>query len=316
MVLLLVGFCLMASAISANKILLYALSPEFLTGIRMTIAGLLLGGYTLIHSKHRWHWNNIMSFLPLIITVVLFTTFFPSNLKAFALAHMASSKMAFFGTLDPFITALYSRVVFKERLTAQKIAGIFIGFVGMMVLVFTTTPLDPQLQAFSVFSTPELAAILAIVMSRFGWIQAQQMLKKEIFSPVQINVLIMSMGGVISLITAALRNQMGIASLVHAPVKLFLIPPFDTFSSTGLLTFFLAYTVIVGNMLGYTFYAHGLKRYSALFISLASFTIPLVVALIGWLFLGEPLSVSFFIACAITFLGLLVFYHGEKSEIF
>ncbi len=34
------AFGFLASAISANKVLLYALKPEFLVGIRMTVAGI------------------------------------------------------------------------------------------------------------------------------------------------------------------------------------------------------------------------------------------------------------------------------------
>lgn len=314
MFLLFVGFGFMASAISVNKILLYALKPEFLVGIRMTAAGLLLGLYTFFHVRHRIHWTKIRTFLPLLIVVALFTTYFPANLKAYALAHMPSAKMAFFGTLDPFVTALYAFFFFKERLTLNKILGILIGFVGMMVLIFTTSPLEAQLQAFSVFSYPELAAFWAIVLSRFGWIQAQQLLKKEIFSPVQINIIIMLMGGIVSLVTAFLRAQMTVMPLQEAPIPFFKTTFIQSLGSSGLLLFFLAYTTIIGNVFGYTFYAHGLKRYSAVFISLASFSIPLLVSFFGWLFLDEPLTLSFFLACAITFVGLLIFYLDERKR--
>ena len=88
---------------------------------------------------------------------------------------MPSSKMAFFGTLDPFVTALYSYAMHKERLTARKWIGMILGFVGMLILIVKTTPLDEQFKAFSVVSYPELAAFWAIVLSRFGWINAQQL---------------------------------------------------------------------------------------------------------------------------------------------
>ena len=297
----------MASAISTNKILLYALTPELLTGIRMSLAGLCLGGYAYVHTKHRLRWHAVKDFLPLLIVVSLFTTYFPSNLKAYALAHMPSSKMAFFGTLDPFVTALYSYFFFNEKLTAKKVLGIVIGFAGMMILIFGSTPLEAQLKAFSVFSYPELAAFWAIVLSRFGWIQAQQLLKKEVVTPVQINVIIMCLGGVVSLLTALARNQMEIRPLLEAHLPLFNLSLLKGLTSTELLTVFLTYTIVIGNIFGYTLYAQALKRYSPLFISLASFSIPLFVSLFGWLFLAESLSLSFFIACAVTFAGLLVF---------
>ena len=75
-------------------------------------------------------WGRIRSYFSLLVLTALFTTFFPSNLKAYALAHMPSSKMAFFGTLDPFVTALYSYAMHKERLTARKWIGMILGVCG------------------------------------------------------------------------------------------------------------------------------------------------------------------------------------------
>ncbi len=306
------AFGFLASAISANKVLLYALKPEFLVGIRMTVAGIILALYISLHVHRRLKWNTIKAYLPLVIVVALFTTYFPANLKAYALANMPSAKMAFFGTLDPFVTTLITFLFFRERLTFNKILGILIGFAGMMILIFGSSPLEGQLRAFSVFSYPELAAFWAMVLSRCGWILAQQLLKKEVFSPLQINSVIMLIGGVVSLMTAFLRDQMGVGDLKQTALPLFSYAPLSALSSQGLLAVFLGYTTVVGNIFGYTLYAHGLKRYSALFISLASFCIPIMVAFFGWLFLNEPLSLSFFLACAVTSLGLLVFYLDER----
>jgi drug/metabolite transporter (DMT)-like permease len=73
----------------------------------------------------------------------------------------------------------------------------------------------------------------------------------------------------------------------------------------------LAYTTIIGNGLAYTLYAHGLKQYSANFVSLAGFSVPLFVTIFGALFLGESLSLSFFAAVAVTACGVLLFFKEE-----
>jgi drug/metabolite transporter (DMT)-like permease len=315
MIVLVFAYLFLASAISTNKIILYALKPEFLVGIRMTVAALLLALYSLTYAHHRLKWKQVKDYFPWLIIIALFTTFFPANLKAYALSHMQSSKMAFFGTLDPFVTALYTFVVYKERLTFQKWLGILIGFMGMMILIFTSSPLEEQLKAFSVVSYPELAAFWAIILSRFGWITAQQLLKKDILGPVQLNIITMSIGGIISLCAAYLRNQTSITSLAQAPLP-FLEQALSVVSPTAQLMGFTAYTIIVGNMLGYTFYAHALKQYSATFISLSGFSIPLLVALFGWLFLNEPLSLTFFVACAVTFIGMAIFFFDERQKSF
>ena len=88
----------------------------------------------------------------------------------------------------------------------------------MLVLIVKPTPLDEQFKAFSVVSYPELAAFWAIVLSRFGWINAQQLLKKDLFSPIQMNIILMALGGIVSLGAAVMRHQTTIVSLSQAPL--------------------------------------------------------------------------------------------------
>jgi drug/metabolite transporter (DMT)-like permease len=314
MILVFVAFAFLASAISTNKVLLYVMAPEFLVAVRMLAASALLFLFLSFVQRSTLPWQRIKILLPALIVISFFTTYFPSNLKAYALANMPSSKMAFFGTLDPFVAALYSAVWFRERLTALQWVGIFLGFIGMLFLLTTASPLEEQLKAFSVVSLPEIAAFWAIVISRLGWIQVQQLLKNEHFTPLQLNTIIMGFGGLFSLITAFLRNQMSVASLSQVALPILQKPPLSLLSDHVQLAMFLAYTIIIGNMLGYTLYAHTLKRYSVTFVALAGFSIPLLVHFFGWLFLNEPLSATFFVSCTITFTGLLIFFYHEKGR--
>jgi drug/metabolite transporter (DMT)-like permease len=313
MILILVAFGLLASAITTNKIILYSLAPEFLVAIRMIIAAFILWLYSLVRTKHALNWGRIRSSFSLLAMTALFTTFFPSNLKAYALAHMASSKMAFFGTLDPFVTALYSYAMHKERLTRQKWLGMLLGFVGMMVLIIKPSPLEEQFKAFWVLSYPELAAFWAIVLSRFGWINAQQLLKKDLFSPISLNIMLMALGGIVSLGATLIRQQTSVVSLSIAPLTLLHDFPLNLVGPGMQLILFLCYTIIVGNVFGYTLYATVLRRYSATFVALTGFSVPLFVHVFGWLFLNESLSFTFFISCLITFSGLLLFFYDERK---
>lgn len=307
------AFALMASAISANKVILYALSPSLLVAIRMLVAGLILLVYTYVHSHQRLKWEIIKSHIGLLILVSASTTYIPSLLKAYALQNMNSSKAAFFGTLDPFVTAVYAYFLFDERLTLKKILGIVLGFAGACLLLFSTSPLEEHLKAFSFISYPELAALAAVVISRYGWITIQKLLKRNIYAPAQINTITMLVSGVLSLVTALVQNQLAIKPLGHATLPLFEKFPFSHFSSWGILLFFLSYTILIGNVISYNLYADVLKKYSATFVSLASFSIPLAVHLYGWLFLSESLSAQFFISCTITFIGLVLFFKDEQK---
>jgi len=59
-------------------------------------------------------------------------------------------------------------------------------------------------------------------------------------------------------------------------------------------TAYLIYTVIGGNLIGFTLYSHLLKKHSATFVSLAGFSMPLFVYFFGWLILGEQLIQALF----------------------
>ena len=306
--LIFIAFSLFASAITANKVLLYALNPQYLVGLRMTVGAVLLAALLYAKTRKLFTWSVVISSLSLILVIALFTTYFPSNLKAYALARMPSAKMAFFGTLDPFITALYACFWFNERLTKRQWLGIFLGFVGMMILIYGSSSLEESF--IGMISYPEFAALSAIVLSRFGWIQAQQLLKKELFTPVQLNILLMSISGIVSLISVYLLGLTSVASFPSLPI-LDVLP----FSPLGQLGFFLGWTIIVGNVVVYTLYGYALKRHSMTFIPLAGFIIPLLVQLFGWLLLGESLSLLFFVACGVTFMGVLLFYLDERAQL-
>ncbi len=310
MIILLIAFLFLASGISVNKILLYSLEPELLVAVRMLVAGFLLLILSLVFSRQ---WSAVYKQFHWFVLIAFFTSFFPPNLKAYALAHMPSAKMAYFGTLDPFVAALYSCFIYKERLSARKWLGIFIGFIGMLILISSASPLEEQLRAFWVLSYPEIAAFFAIVLSRFGWILAQDQLKKGRTTPMQLNGVTMSIAGIVSLFAAWLGDKMVISSFSSVPLAFLKEPPLAYLSSQSQLVGFLVYTVFIGNMLGLTLYAYALKWYSITFIALSGFTIPLLVAFFGWFFLQEPLSSTFFISCIVTFIGLSIFFFDEKT---
>lgn len=313
MILLLLSYVFLASGISANKVILYALSPEFLVGIRMAAASFILAAYAYFREGYILQWKILSKFFAGLVIIALCTTFFPSNLKAYALANMPSYKMAYFGTLDPLVAALYSYVWFHERLSWRQWLGIVIGFCGMLILLSSTTPFEEQLKAFSILSYPELAALSAIIISRLGWIQGQQLLKKEHITPPQFNVFTMGVSGILSLAMVFMRGTYTIIPLTFADIPVLHMHPLTLLSSTAQLSAFLLYTTLIGNVLGYTLYGYALKRHSATFVALAGFLIPLLVQLVGWLCLGEPLSWAFFVACMVTFVGVALFFYDERS---
>lgn len=292
-----VGFGLLASAISVNKVILQSVPLIFFVGLRMFLAGVILCG--LFYKKSpRLTLTNIRRDAGILIWIALCTTFFPSLLKAFGLKYLVSSKAAFIGALDPFVTAIYSYALWAERLSPRKIIGIALGFIGTILLCIPQDTIEKTMISFLIFSLPELAAFGAVAIGRYGWISAQRVLRQDRYSPPELNGLIMTISGVIGLTTSCLVDQF---DLTYFPTTI-------TFLSL------LAYTVIIGNVVAYTMYAHFLKAYSANFVSLAGFSVPIFVSIYGLLFLGEKITPMLVISSSIIFVGVFIFYQDEIKK--
>lgn len=289
---LLVTFALIASGTTANKYLLAYVPPTFFTALRMLAAGLLLVGYHVVRSP-RLSPHYIRPDLRILFTISFFTTFIPSALKAFALKYLVSSQAALLGSIDPFVTALYAYLLLGERLSWPKIVGLCGGTFGIMIQIVSTR--NEAFPFIGALSWPEIAVFANVLLSRYGWIRAQSLLRAERYKPSELNGIMMLAGGFYALILAYMLGECGWCAVPNTP----------QFWGT------VFYTVIIGNIIAYTLYSTMLHKHSATLVSLAGLTVPLFVHLYGPFIVGEPLSLSFFISLAIVTLSLAIFYGNE-----
>jgi len=291
------SFALMASAITANKFILNNIPFSLLVTIRMLAAGLILLFYTIIFDKkYKISWFLFKSNLSMLLLISISTTFIPSLLKAYALQNLPSYRSAFFGSLDPFFTSLYAYFVFKENLSLNKIIGIMLVFISSLILIVNQNNFEFN---YSI-SIADIAAILATMISRLGWIMAQKLLKKEVYSPIQINSIIMIISGLLSFIIYCLSSD--------SSMSLYFI-----FKKLDFKVYFaLFYTIVVGNIISYNLYAKVLKNYSTILVSIAGFLVPIFVSLYGFLILSELPPTYFYLSLFTAFLGALIFFQDNS----
>jgi len=300
MLIIFIAYFFLATAISANKVLLGFLPVTFFVGIRMLCAGIIMIVYNYFKST-RMRFSYFKRDIPKIITIALFTTTIPTLLKNYGLKHMFSSKATMIGSVDPFVTAIYAYLLFSQKLDWKKFLGIVVGFLGVTLLIVAKSPIEEPLLAWLQISWPELALIGSVAIGRYGWILIRSFLKEERYKPTEINGLSMFVSGILSLAIFGLSGA----------TKAIQIPSITTFA----LLF--AYTVIAGNIIGYALYAISFKKYNITFVSLAGFSIPLFVTFIGWTLLGEPITSTFIISTIMIFAGLLIFHtDGLKRAIY
>ena len=297
-ILLLGYYALFASALSINKLILqHYLSLWFFVALRRLTAGFLLFGYHFFTSP-RMHPNYMKHDLLKILGISVMTMFVPSLLKAYSFKYLISSKAALLGSLDPFITAFYTYILWGERLSLTKFFGMSISFLGIFVLLISTSPTENLMGGFGIFSWPELAMIASLIISRYGWILARDILKTERYSSSELNSLIMISSGLYALIGAAM---LGACDFCTIPI------------TTHFMGLFI-YSVVFGEMIGYTIYGNLLKKHNIVYLSLAGLSIPLFVYLYGPFLLGEPLSPIFFGAFILFAAGMYIFYWDDVKK--
>lgn len=280
----------MASATIANKFIFGFITASLFTAFRFLLSGIFLLIKTWINKpkdlldRYKRYW------IPLL-TITLLTHVIPAQLKAYALAHSISSKVALIGSLDPFVAAFYAWLLFDQRLSKRQLLGMSFGFIGTCVLLGSQT--NGDYHTWLRISWGEVSAVAWLFINRFGWMQAQKALKHEWFSSTELNGICMTIGGLISLLVISLSFSS------TTTIKCTITP---------LVAAVIFYSLYVGNVLSYSWYAEMLKRFNAVFASVCCMGIPVMMYLLGWLVLGEPLYTSFIWSFGFIFCGVLIFY--------
>jgi drug/metabolite transporter (DMT)-like permease len=167
-----------------------------------------------------------------------------------------------------------------DPLTPRRVAGLVIGFTGIVLLVW------PELQLSEGRSF--LAGVVSTQLACLGWAVGSSYARRRAREE---NVLA----------TAALQMLFGgvalvIAGTVHGEWPVLVFTP-RTASA-------IAYLVVFGSIVGFSAYAYALKHLPVATVSLYAYVNPVIAVLLGTLVLGERLSPRLIIAGAIVLAGM------------
>lgn len=291
MILIVVQYALFAASIVAGKLILPYTKPIFLTGIRMFLGGVALLSFEHFHPhrKFKFHFEHIWYYLRLMFFGVYVTYI----LRFWALGSMPAFKMSFLYNLSPFMTSLYCYLFFKEKLTKKQWLGLCIGLIGMLPILLNSTPSEASLGEFLFISWPEIAVIISVATNSYSWIVMRELVREKSYSPVMVNGISMTAGGLLALLTS--------------PIVEPLLPVTNTpYFIAGLI-----FIVIISNIICHNLYGHLLRHYSATLLSFAGFMTPLFTATYEWILYDAKITWHFYASCAIVLLGLFLFYQDE-----
>ncbi len=287
-----------SSIFSLGKMTLQYCPPLFLTGARMTLAGVILVLFLLITKR----FNFRLSFKQIasLGALAFFSIYLTNVLEFWGLQYLSAAKTCFIYSLSPFFAALFSYIHFKEKMDKRKWIGLLIGFLGFLPVLFIQTGSEDLLQAFSFFSWPTLAIMGAALFGVYGWVILRLIVKDQEISPLMANGSSMLIGGLL-----AFTHSFFVESWAPFPVHAADFAPF--LKGTLLMT-------LISNIICYNIYGMMLKRYTATFLSFVGLLSPIFASLNGWVFLGEAPSPIIFLSTGIVSLGLWIVYQAELKQ--
>jgi len=261
----------------AIRIALESIPPFLMTGFRWMVAGAMLLAVMRLRGERlpplrQW---------PSLTAIGILFMGFGNGGVVWAEQTIPSGLAAVLVAVIPLWMVAVERVMPQaEPLTLRRLAGLVVGFAGIVLLVWPEIGLGEGRQF--------LFGVAATQLACFGWaIGSSYSRRRGAHENVMVaSAMQMVLAGTCILVFALLRGELG--SLA-----------FST-RATGALI----YLVLFGSLVGFTAYNYALKHLPMATVSMYAYVNPIIAVLLGTIVLGEPLSPRLAAAGAMVLVGM------------
>ncbi len=264
----------------AIRVGLEAFPPALLGAFRWIVAGLMLAAITRFRGERLppvAEWRD-----PVIQGVLLLG--FGNGCVNWAEQYVPSGLAAvIIATVPFFMTGVEAFFPNGERISRTALAGLGVGFAGILVLVW------PDLQLGDAAGTHFLAGVVALQVACLGWAIGSSYSKRHKHadrSVLGMTSVQMLGGGVVMLLVGAMTGEW---AGVHPTAR-----------GVGALV----YLILAGSLAGFVSYIYALRHLPVALVSLYAYINPLIAVVLGALLLGEPFGMRTVIAMTVVFLGI------------
>lgn len=272
------------------RVALETIPPALLGGIRYVAAGAVLAlilrarGVRLPGPAH-WNGLALLGFLMIALGnggVIWAEQWVPSGIAAVVVA------------AAPFwMTGFEAVLPGGERLTVRGVAGLLVGFVGILLLVW------PDLTAGGELGRRFGVGVIALQVACLGWALGSSYSRRHARGENALGsaALQMLFGGLFMLLAATLRGEWAALTFTWR---------------SGLAELYL---IVFGSLVGYSAYVYALKHLPVSTVSLYAYVNPVIAVVLGTLLLGEPFGLRVVLASAVVFAGVAVVrYQGQAGH--
>jgi drug/metabolite transporter (DMT)-like permease len=177
-----------------------------------------------------------------------------------------------------FVFVLSSAAARRWRINATLLAGVLVGLAGIFLLMGRGV-LTP--------GSGMMTGAIAVLVGAFSWSAGIVYSRKSQLSgsPLLLSAMSLLSGAVMLLTTGTILGEWRGFSFAQVTPRSWLA---------------LAYLILFGSVIAFTAYNWLLEHYSATLVATHTYINPVVAVLLGWLFAGERISLSFAIAAALV----------------
>ena len=265
-----------------NKIALESFSTSMIAAGRVgigtiTLTLLLVAGVEKSTSPQRGR-SAFWKFLPSFILIGFLEATLPCMLVAWAQHQLPSSVTAILiGTVPLFATLMEGVFVKDHTISAMKVLGVFLGFLGVVILVEPTT-LFSKIFASSHAASLPLLPVLAVLTAAFCF-------------SITILLIKVRLGGKLGPVHSSQGILIG-AAVTALPLMLWLTKPwlmtsFHPLLSSSLMLLLLG--IFCGGLV-YILYVKLINRAGPSFASTCNYLVPPIGAFLGITFSGEKMT--------------------------
>lgn len=279
---------LFSAAFIVTKMALDHMDPYLLSFLRMFLAAIPMTIYYLFLSKAKYKFNKTDAIL--LCGVAFFNVFITNLYETLSLIGLKAATANFIYSLSPLITAVmgyFGVLGLKENFNWKKVVGLLISFFGFLSFI-----LGNSSGGVGGVSKYEAYILLATFGTTIGWVLVKRLVERGV--PIALISSFSMMGGAfLAFVTYLVFGHKALISDLNTTLI--------WGGATALVSFLLAYNL--KKIL--------LKLYSATFTAIGIFVSPLATAALGYFILGEKISLMFFVALGLIFVGTYIFFTQE-----
>lgn len=278
---------LFGGAFPAIKVGIEFVPPLLLAALRYYLSAVLLLGYAAATSE-RWRPRDASDWTAVIAGGVLFIG--GTGLTFVGIEFTTSGVAAIIFSLIPVLTVIVGWFLLPaERLSPSGAVGVFVGFVGIALVVrpHPAAPTDA-----TVFGN--VLVLLAAVSVTFGTVLVRR---------ARASMSVVAMTGWAMLLGATVQLAFSVA----------LGEPLAAVRLTGTALLALAYLSVLAGGIGFVIYFELLESVGALEVNLVTYLNPIVALLAGWAFLDEPLAATALVGLFVVFVGFALIKNKELA---